>query len=240
MIRELAAEEIPLTGGRTTSGVVRAADTVRRPQKAASPFVHKLLTHLELKGFKGAPRFLGIDASAREILSYIPGRVPTDLGNLSDPQISAAARLLRAMHDATVDCELKDSGEVICHGDASPCNCVFVHGLPAAFIDFDAAHAGRRRDDTGYAAWLWIDIGNPDTDAELQGRRLADWFTAYGGSDIHDAVAAVIDAQTSVALRPGAPRATRIWADGCREWTERNREKLAAACTMRGEHHDLD
>jgi aminoglycoside phosphotransferase (APT) family kinase protein len=54
---------------------------------------------------------------------------------------------------------------------------VFVDGVPTAFIDFDAAHAGARVDDVGYAAWLWLDIGE-DIDAELQGRRLVEFFVA--------------------------------------------------------------
>lgn len=57
--------EVPLAGGRTTEGVVRVGDTVRRPTKARAPFVHELLRHLEARGFSGAPRFLecyGLDA----------------------------------------------------------------------------------------------------------------------------------------------------------------------------------
>jgi hypothetical protein len=225
----MAVEEVALAGGRTTSGVVRVGDTVRRPLKSNSAFVHQLLTYLESKGFSGAPRFLGIDLANREILSFIPGFVPDNLGEFSGTQLAAAARLLRAFHDATTDCELKGSKEVICHGDASPCNCVLVDGVPTAFIDFDAARAGSRREDLGYAAWLWLDIGK-DIDAELQGQRLRDFFIAYGQVDIRDAVPAVIDAQVRLASRSGAPRE---WAESCREWTERYRASLLRACTSR-------
>ena len=175
--------------------------------------------HLESKGFVGAPRFLGIDSANRAILSFIPGFVPDNLGEYSGEQLFSAARLLRAMHDATTNCDLKGGSEVICHGDASPCNCVFADGVPSALIDFDAAHAGSRREDLGYAAWLWLDIGNPETDAEFQGKRLTDFFVSYGEVDIRDAVPAVIDAQVRLASRCGAPRAAR-------EWTERNRARL--------------
>jgi hypothetical protein len=223
----MVAEEIALAGGRTTSGVVRVGDTVRRPLKSNSPFVHQLLSHLESRRFAGAPRFLGIDSANRESLSFIPGFVPDNLGEFSGAQLSSGARLLRAMHDATTNCDLKGSCEVICHGDASPCNCVFVDGVPTAFIDFDAAHAGARVDDVGYAAWLWLDIGE-DIDAELQGRRLVEFFVAYGELDIRDAVPAVIDAQVRLASCAGAHR---DWAERCREWTERNRASLIGACT---------
>ena len=80
------------------------------------------------------------------------------------------------LHDATLDCPLRNTHEIVCHGDASPCNCVFVDGMPTAFIDFDDAHAGSRLDDLGYAAWLWIDIGNDDLSVDHQGQRMADFF----------------------------------------------------------------
>ncbi|MGO9934925.1 MAG: phosphotransferase [Steroidobacteraceae bacterium] len=227
------SREIPLAGGRTTSGVVRLGDTILRPLKPTSAFVHQLLTHLESRGFIGAPRFLGLDASNREILSFVPGCVPRDLGRFSDLQISTAARLLRDLHDATTDCLLRGGSEVICHGDASPCNCAFIDGLPAAFIDFDAAHAGSRREDIGYAAWLWIDIGNADLDAAAQGLRLADFFAAYGATNINDAVPAIVDAQNRLALRSEAPSGARDWAQKCLEWTERHRASLVAACFSR-------
>jgi hypothetical protein len=47
-------------------------------------------------------------------------------------------------------------------------------------IDFDNAHAGSRLDDLGYAASLWIDIGNEDLSIDRQGQRVADFFRAYG------------------------------------------------------------
>lgn len=223
-------EEIPLVGGRTTSSVVRIGDTVRRPQSVNSPFVHELLTHLEKKGFRGAPRFLGVDEFNRESLSFISGFVPADLGEMSDNQVLAAACLLRAMHDATTDFKLRGTNEVACHGDASPCNCVFVADIPTAFIDFDAAHAGSRLDDLGYAAWLWLDIGNVDISPERQGQRLATFFRAYG-TETHEAVSAVIAAQSKLASRSSAPGHVRNWAENCRAWTELNRARLGAACS---------
>src|SRR5688500_11708924 len=51
--------EVPLSGGRLTSGVVRVADTVRRPTGPHSPFVHRLMRHLAWVGFEAAPRLLG-------------------------------------------------------------------------------------------------------------------------------------------------------------------------------------
>jgi hypothetical protein len=218
--------EIPLIGGRTTAGVARIGETVRRPQSARSHFVHRVLEDLEESGFTGAPRFIGVDEQQREILSFLPGDVPSNLGVFTDAQLDAAARLLRALHDAIQDSDLRGNSEVICHGDASPCNAVFKDGLPYAWIDFDAAYAGARIEDLGYAAWLWLDIGEDEWPPAVQAARLTRFFAAYGAPPHELPVQAVLDAQTRLLDREGAHRA---WAERCRIWTERHRSALSAA-----------
>ena len=99
--------EIALTGGRTAAGIVRIGDTVRGPISARSDFVHGILRHLEAKGFQGALRFLGLDEKGREVLTFVPGAVPSELGAFTDDQITAAAELLGSLHDATTDRELR-------------------------------------------------------------------------------------------------------------------------------------
>ena len=223
--------EIPLTGGRTTTGVVRVGHTVRRPLDGRGSLAHDLLHHLERRGFNGAPRFLGIDDAGREILSFIPGCVPPELGHFTDAQLAAAARLLRQLHDATLDCPLRNGYEVLCHGDASPCNCVFVDGMPTAFIDFDAAHPGARLEDLGYAAWLWIDIGNDERSPDLQGQRVADFFSSYG-VDGADALSSIISAQVTFAERVTL-NGVREWSHDCRAWVQRHRDELSSAIATR-------
>jgi Ser/Thr protein kinase RdoA (MazF antagonist) len=219
-------DEIPLGGGRTTRGVCRVGDTVRRPRSARSAFVRRLLEHLAARRFAGAPRFLGTDAAGRDVLSFVPGVVPADLGAFSQPQLAAAARLLRALHEATLDCDLTDGHEVVCHGDASPCNCVLVDGLPAAFIDFDAAHPGARADDLGYAAWHWLDIGNDEIAVGDQRHRLAAFFADYGAAGEIEPVTAVLAAQARASGRTGSSAAHQEWVAGCRAWTLRHSRRL--------------
>lgn len=220
--------EIELTGGRATAGVVRIGDTVHRPISASSSFVHGLLHHLEGKGFYGAPRFLGMDERGREVLTFLPGDVPNDLGAFSDDQIAAAAELLRSLHDATTDCELRAGNAVVCHGDPSPCNCVFVNEVPSGFIDFDRAHPGTRDEDVGYAAWLWLDIGNNELVPEVQGQRLIAFLTAYDFAVERNPLELVLSAQRELSNRPIAPAGAQEWARMCLGWTERNRERIEA------------
>src|SRR5688572_3866116 len=131
----------------TTPGVVRVGETVRRPLGEKSAFVHDLLRHLELRGFEGAPRFVGIDEKGRETLTYIPGTVPRRVGGFRKEQWLAAARLLRSFHDATVGSDLTGEHEVVCHGDPGPGNFVLRDGMPFALIDFDGACPGTRAAD---------------------------------------------------------------------------------------------
>jgi len=103
----------PLWGGRTTLGVVKIGETVRRPATPNSVFVRSLLMHLELSGFAGAPRYLGMDEDNRDVFSYLPGEVPSELGEREDQVLQAAARLIRGFHDATA---------ALVHSDAAACS----------------------------------------------------------------------------------------------------------------------
>ena len=213
-------QEEPLAGGRTTPGVVRVGDTVRRPPQRNSEFARALLAYLAGRGFDGAPRFLGVDQNGRECFSFIAGRVPDELGHFDDGVIDAAARLIRAYHDATVG--FSPDAEVICHNDLSPCNSVFVDGIPIALIDFDAAEPGMRLRDLGYAAWLWLDIGNDELSREEQLRRLSLFVGAYDASlDVSRVIDSMMERQRLLAAELGDPGRT-AWASACLTWTADN------------------
>ena len=136
--------EIPLTGGHTP-GVVRVGDTVRRPLNANSERIHRLLVHFENCGFDGAPRFLGIDARGREILSFIDGFAPPHNGfELSEEGVRAGARLVRQVHDLTEGTEFAAGSEVACHRNLSQPNFIFRDMVPVAIIDWDTTLPGTR------------------------------------------------------------------------------------------------
>ena len=147
-------------------------------------------------GLDGAPRFHGLDARGREILDFLEGWVPPDLEwrRWSDEQLLAAIRLVRSVHDASAGSALAGSAEVVCHGDLSPCNFVFVSGRPRYLIDFDRAHAGSRRSDLAYMAWAWL-VGDEDparsTPLEDRLRQLRLMLDAYGLEDRDDFAAAI-------------------------------------------------
>jgi tRNA A-37 threonylcarbamoyl transferase component Bud32 len=221
--------EIPLIGGRVTPGVVLVDETVRRPLRARSEFVHALLAHLEAAGFEAAPRLLGIDEDGREILSYMPGTVPLDLQpDHPDSTLAAAARLIRRYHDATAGSMLAGTEEVVCHNDLSPCNFVFRGAEPVGLIDFDAAAPGPRVRDLGYALFLWLNLGTDGPDVGEQLRRARVFLDAYGLEERTRVVDAIVSVQREGIERvrdPLKPHA-RAWWEEQLAWVERNRDAL--------------
>lgn len=216
-------DEIPLGGGRVTTGVVRVGDTVRRPRTANSDFVQRLLRHLAGRGFEGAPRPFGTDGRGRDVVGYIEGAVPADLAFHDDATLRQAAALIRRFHDLGAELVATPAAEavgveVVCHNDLSPCNFVFRVGAPVAIIDFATAAPGSRAFDLGYAAWLWLDLGAPEIAAVEQARRLGLFLDAYGMGDRDRLVAAVLERQAILASKH-EPVAMAIWARDCLAWT---------------------
>jgi Phosphotransferase enzyme family len=196
--------EQPLSGGNVNAAVVRIGQTVRRVPGPYSANVHALLHHLEAVGFDASPRFLGIDAQRREVLSFIPGQAgqPDDMFSTTMAMIRAS-QLLRRYHDATTGFSMDPQGwarsdpdparrEVICHNDAAPYNMIFEAGLPIALIDFDLAGPGPRLRDLAYLA-IWCvpllfgpdaagDAGRADLAAGCPRLRLI--AASYGTDDL--------------------------------------------------------
>ena len=206
-----------LAGGRQTPGVVRVGDTVRRPLNRNSEFVQSVLRYLEVVGFTGAPRILGVDEAGREVLSFIEGEVHVAAPDspeprLSDAQLASAARLIRRLHDATVGSALAGGEEVVCHGDLGPHNTVFVDDEAVGLLDWDeGVRPGARRDVLAHAVWCFVDVGETGGPVEQQARRIRLMCDAYGWDDpgaIVDEIAALLrrarDMHVSAGRHPAA------------------------------------
>lgn len=233
----MSKAEIPLVGGRVTAGMVRLGATVRRPISNDRSLQHSLLAHLESIGFDGSPRLLGVDERGREILSFLPGDVPRDLGHFSDAQLAGAAALLRRFHDATAPFEpIRRAGaEVMCHNDWGPPNAVFRDGLPYGMIDFDTIAPGLRLWDLGYSAFAWLDLGDPDYSGEEQHRRLSVFAGAYDLPNCSASQIAVHAVARQTALATSAEARGKVemarWARSAAAWTVENLTGLLPAET---------
>lgn len=192
------AEEIPLSGGNVALGVVRVADTVRKPVTPFDCATTSLLQHL--KNIPGCPRPMGYDDNGRRVLSWVVGHTdfPKTMWS-GHASLASAAALLRKIHDASVPLvKAKHTWaytapapwphEVICHNDFAPYNMTFgPDGDVIGAIDFDLAGPGPRLRDLAYLAWWMLPLGQQDVDmAEATHRTLADntrWrtlFASYG------------------------------------------------------------
>lgn len=195
--------EIELPAGDVTLGVVRIGDTVRRPRQETSDRVARYLRHLEAVGFDGAPRYLGVDAQGRDVLTYLDGDVPgspVEAWAAADSVLPGVARLVRRLHDASegYDAPPRElppgrpapvfpAGEqrIFAQRDVTPQNTVFRDGIAWGLIDFDLSDWTTRSLDVANTATHWVPMSDPvdraavyaDVDVAARTRLLLD---AYG------------------------------------------------------------
>lgn len=161
-----------LVGGNMSS-VYQQGDTVVRKMGHWSPTIHRLLQHLEQKGFTDCPKFLGVTGEKEEILTFVPGACLEDYPlNISDAKhlkgVALLAKKMRQFHDATASFPIREDDEwlltyqgnlmkdVICHNDIAPYNVTFEDGLPKGFIDFDTCAPAPRIWDIVYALYRFV------------------------------------------------------------------------------------
>lgn len=240
-------QEIPLSGGRTTQGVVRRGEVVLRPQCEHGELVHQVLEFLEGKGVKTVPRFLGIDEKGREMLSLLPGSCPDNIGIYTEEQILAGVDLILELHQVLAEFPLCGPGQTVCHYDLSPCNFLFTGeqpprtgemktaGLPAYVIDWDACAVGDPLDDLAYACWLWLDFGCEERELSRQAGLFRSMLDRYGLDRAQRK--GFLDRVEKQMLRVEQSRfpteertqACRSWTQSCRRWLRKNESVLEQA-----------
>lgn len=233
--------------GGFVSTVRRRGDEVHRSMGNRHQYVHRLLRHLEERGWGGAPRLLRVEPPATEVLTYLDGLSGADddirLAASEPAGLAALARLVRELHDLTADTALAGDSEVVCHHDLDPRNTVFRRGAngiePVAFVDWDLAGPGRRIEDVAHLVWQFVPLG-PGTDIGRAARGLAVVCEAYGLPDRSELVPTVLWWQRRCAdgidegARAGDPAMARLVELGVPDhvrrqetWTAQHAEELA-------------
>jgi phosphotransferase family enzyme len=169
-----SSKEFTRLEGGGSNAVYRWGSITRRKAGPWSSRVHEFLGFLRHSGFKNGPEVFGFDERGNELLTFIPGEVgnyPLSDSIRSERALFSAAKLLRQLHDCSVDFipnrmtgwmfPAREPVEVICHGDFAPYNCVFSNDEAVGIIDFDTAHPGSRRWDLAYALYRFAPMTSP-------------------------------------------------------------------------------
>lgn len=175
-------QEIPLSGGNASAGVVRVGDTVRKPWSAHSPGVLEYMRLLRERGVD-LPAPLGRDAQGRLMTEYVVGPLAINSPALSHDDLRRVGGLVRAIHDASegLDADALGLGpalipvadpDLVCHGDLTPWNLLI--GKRWVFIDWDGASASTRLWDLAYSAQAFT-----LNDAAVDPARAADDLRAF-------------------------------------------------------------
>jgi len=207
-------DERRLDGG-FDGGATVVDGTVRRKAGPWSPSVHRLLAHLNEKGFDGAPRPLGVDDLGREVVSYLPGETvgsgrPWPAWTHTDEALVQVAGWLRRFHDAVLDFDpgieavwreggIWCPGMVIGHNDAAPYNAVWNDDRLVGFVDWDMSGPLTRESDLAWVAFSWVPLHARDV-VQAEGfthfsdrrRRLELFLAEYGGDLTADGLLEVL------------------------------------------------
>jgi thiamine kinase-like enzyme len=222
--------ETPFEGGRITSGVVRVGNTVRRPTKRNSEYIHQVLDYFEKKQFKYSQRYLGKDDKNRDIFAFGEGYVPPDLGTTTDLQLHSFMKIIRELHEISLDFVKRD-GLVLCHGDLSPCNVVFRDNHPILIIDWDSVQPDERWQDLTYILWLWINIGDYRRKMNIVSQ-MSCALEAYGANETtkHDFADKLIQRMNRVLVETDETRTdycrVKYWVQDSIRWVEENKNNI--------------
>jgi 8-oxo-dGTP diphosphatase len=211
-LRERLLDGTRLPGGNV-GGAVRIGATVRRGTGAWTPAVHRLLDQLARSGLAEVPTVYGVDGRGREVLDYLPGRVPDiDTETPSEALLADAMGWLRRFHDAVRGVDLAgpwrldgsgldEGGTVICHHDFAPYNVsvgTSVSGERVVGVfDWDLAGPGTPLQELAFAAWNWVPLWRV-MPADAAADRLRVMAAAYGAVEAADILARVVPRITAM------------------------------------------
>lgn len=162
------------------------ARTLRRPVRANTNLVQRVLGRLDDAGAPWAPRFLGVHGD-HEVLTWLPGRPIEDWWQRPD-LLDDLTRAVRQLHDVTAS--LAAGHECLVHDDLQPRN-VVVDGRRVGIIDWEQVRPGRRVEDVSQICWSFA-RGSTESGVQAVGERWRRVVDAYGLVNRTEVVAAAL------------------------------------------------
>lgn len=148
-----------LKNGRSHKKVFKKGDYLYKEKDEKSGEIVTLLMKLEKSKFTKFGKLIKEDQKYL-IYEYIEGFVPDNIGRTNNNQLYEATKILKEYHDSVAS--FYDNKEILmCHGDLTPNNMVFVEGKPIAIIDWNSIYIGHRYEDLAYMIMTWLDIADP-------------------------------------------------------------------------------
>jgi predicted metal-dependent phosphoesterase TrpH/thiamine kinase-like enzyme len=154
-----AESKLFFKNGRSHKEVFKYGQYIYKEKTDKSSQIVQFLNKLEKSNFKKFGKLINEDSNYL-IYEYTEGFVPDNIGRTSDNQLYEAAKILREYHDA-VSKFSNNQDFIMCHGDLTPNNMVFIEGKPSKIIDWDSIYIGHKYEDLAYLIMTWLDIADP-------------------------------------------------------------------------------
>lgn len=208
---------LQLKNGRSHREVFKKGQFLFKEKDEKSELIVSFLKSLEHSNFTKFGRLVKEDTKYL-IYEYIEGFVPDNIGRTNDNHLYEAIKILREYHDSVS--KLSNNKELLmCHGDLTPNNMVFVEGKPIAIIDWDSIYMGHKYEDLAYVIMTWLDIADPYRQFKDSIDVINKSIQVYGaGSDFRQNFMEIMIARAKLNIEAASPDSP--WYESRKKWSE--------------------